>query len=150
MAESERKYKFTNTTDHVVHIKEMRRALSPGAEREWEGVVGPSRKLEDQGLIKIEDLGPGDSSKAKKKKSASREKMARDVKHVLTSRYDRTVERGKASPAKASEVGTTKKGKKSKKDKKKTAPPPPPPTPVTEEAPKSRLDSLMGGQKDGE
>lgn len=62
-AKKPRKYKFTNLTKGLVFIPAIRRTLS--AEKEyphvWEGVLDAgTKRLEEQGLLKIEDVGESD------------------------------------------------------------------------------------------
>lgn len=110
-----RKYKFKNLSKGLVHIKEMRRALSAGKEREWEGVLGPNTpRLQEQGLLSIEDLGPSDkivkadpfartaAAKAKEKAMGAEvtKKLAKLQKNDKPSG-------GKVEAVKASDVGVT-------------------------------------------
>ena len=54
-----RKYVIKNIHTGPVHVKELRKSLSPGKEIEWEGILseGASR-LEAQKMLSIKDIGP--------------------------------------------------------------------------------------------
>ena len=142
-----RKYSFKNLLkDRMVHVKELRKALSPGKEVEWEGLLNPNTpRLVDQGILEVKDLGPGDVDKEKGRVADSRAKMSGQVQIALA-KQRRRMAGGRVEAVKASDLD---------------APPPAPipeptpapePPPVLEPAPEpepepGRLDLLMDSEK---
>ncbi len=94
--EKPRKYSFKNITKNMtVHVKELRKSLSPGKEVEWEGVLNPNtQRLVDGKFLEITDLGPS-SGKGNKIKNA-RVKLEKDVKEIVA-KQKRTKDESNAS-----------------------------------------------------
>lgn len=109
-----RKYSFKNVSKgQMVHIKEMRKSLSPGKEIKWEGVLNPNtQRLVDAKLLEVKDLGPSNVKvKAdllvKKTTSIKKEKkLTEKVRETLAENPNplKSVGRGTAEPVKASEM----------------------------------------------
>lgn len=110
-----RKYKFKNLSKGIVHVKELRRALSPGKEIEWSGILGPNTpRLKEQGLLSIEEIGPPEGRVrpsafpfVKSAKVVQKEKaLTQQVKDKLVEvRKKDKPSGGTAEPVKASDVG---------------------------------------------
>lgn len=99
-----RKYRFKNITkSDMVHVKELRKALSPGKEAEWEGVLNPNtQRLIDQKLLDVKDLGPGSKNEERKAFAASREEADVHIKKVVKD-LQRPVRNGVVEEVKASD-----------------------------------------------
>jgi hypothetical protein len=108
-----RKYVIKNVHKGPVHVKELRKALSPGKEVEWEGVLGEgTMRLKDNGLLSIDDAGastkkPKLDPLAKSKASEAREKeLTAQAREKLEANPNPKKEsKGTAEPVKASDMG---------------------------------------------
>jgi hypothetical protein len=84
-----RKYQFVNLSKtETVHVKELRKALSPGKESAvWEGTLNKrTHVLVDQKLLEIKDLGPADAPQNTRQdrfRDSNRAKLRSDVSEIL-------------------------------------------------------------------
>jgi len=78
-----RRYSFKNISDKMtVHVKELRKSLSPGKEVEWEGILNPNtQRLVDGKFLEIKDLGP--SSGGSDEIAKARKMLESDVKKII-------------------------------------------------------------------
>ncbi|MHC4644917.1 MAG: hypothetical protein ACYTBJ_05415 [Planctomycetota bacterium] len=147
MAKAEaRKYEFENTSKGMIHVKEVRRALSPGCKMVRECVL--SDKTKNFPGLKVTDLGPGDADAEKDRVAQSRAKMAASVKETLR-KQRRKDAGGKAEAVSASEMEV-----KAPEPKAEAKPEPKPEPPAAEAKPdpepepdkaSSGLDELLSG-----
>ena len=105
-----RKYVIKNVHKGPVHIKELRKALSPQKEHPFEGVLGEgTQRLRDQGLVEIQDLG--ESTKVTKpsplERKAEQEKKERELTKEVRKNLDKLPKKesgGSAEPVKADDT----------------------------------------------
>lgn len=108
-----RKYVIKNVHKGPVHVKELRKALSPGKEVQWEGVLGEGTfRLRDNGLLEVKDAGSSDKKPAvdplaKSKASEEREKelTAQAREKLAANPNPKKESKGSAEPVKASDMG---------------------------------------------
>jgi hypothetical protein len=133
MTEKARKYKFTNNSKTLmIHVKELRKALSPGKSVEWEGILNANTKrIVD---LKVEDLGEPtnpvklDRVTRRKALAEKEQELTSNVREILAKTPNKKAEgKGKAEPVKASDIDV--------------------PDVKPEKKEESRLDSLLESNK---
>jgi len=81
--DSPRRYSFKNVTENMtIHVRELRKSLSPGKEVEWEGVLkANTQSLVDAKFLEIKDIGP--AKDVVDKVSESRKSLEKNVKEIV-------------------------------------------------------------------
>lgn len=105
-----RKYMFKNITKGLVHVKELRKTLSPGKEHPYEGVLNPNTERMKDKLLEIKDLGPSDKIVAptpleKKAEQAQKEQeLTKNVRESLAKLPKKDESKAKVSEVKVEDV----------------------------------------------